>query len=74
MTDKQRSIIEEYALLEQNTPGTITGLEDIRRRKEENSEPINFGPEKQNKEEENVEIKAEQKPGLLTRLKNAIFD
>ena len=56
-------------MLERNTPGTISGLEDIRRQKEEReTEPRNVESEL-NKSEE----KPEQKPGILARIKNALF-
>ena len=66
-------MIKEYALLERNTPGTISGLDDFRSQKEEKeTEPRNVESEV-NKNEEKPELKPEQKPGILTRIKNAIF-
>lgn len=59
-------------MLEKNTPGTINGLDGIRRGKEEKkTEPRNF--ESEDKNEGKFEEKPELKPGILTRIKNAIF-
>ena len=61
-------------MLERNTPGTISGLEDIRWEKEEkSSEPNNLGSVPESEKDQKVEDKPEQKPGILTRIRNAIF-
>ena len=74
LTEEQKVLIKEYALLERNTPGTISGLEDIRWEKEEkSSEPNNLGSVPKSEVNQKVEDKPEQKPGILTRIKNAIF-
>ena len=74
LTDEQRAIIQEFALLERNTPGTIEGLGDIQREKaERNTEPQNFGREKTREKSSEPEEKSVEKPGLLTRIKKAIF-
>ena len=70
LTEEQKVLIKEYALIERNTPGTISGLEDIRREKEEkSSEPNNLGSVPESKKDQKVE----DKPGILTRIRNAIF-
>ena len=74
LTEEQNVLIKEYALIERNTPGTISGLEDIRREKEEkSSEPNNLGSVPESEKDQKVEDKPEQKPGILTRIRNAIF-
>ena len=69
MTEEQRAIVREFALLEKNTPGTIEGLADFQRQKTESG----TGAEKSTTSEDKSEHKSDEKPGILTRIKNAIF-
>jgi hypothetical protein len=72
LTEEQKALVKEFALLERNTPGTIDGLGDIKREKDERRETEHH---KSGHEEQvgKAEEKPEQKPGILSRIKNAIF-
>jgi len=82
LTDEQREIMEDYARLEKNTPGTVNGVDKsvwggLRRRSKPKSDqaeqesPPSSDKSKQNKSMENS--KEEEAPGLLARIKTAIF-
>jgi hypothetical protein len=71
LTPEQRALINEFALLEKDTPGTIEGLGDIRREKAEAQTRSREETSGSSKSEE--EKPGEKKPGILARIKNAIF-
>ncbi len=71
LTPEQRELIKEFALLEKDTPGTIEGLSDIRHEKSETQS--RYQHEKSETSEKKEESPEEKKPGILARIKNAIF-
>ena len=76
LTEEQKVLIKEFALLERNTPGTIDGLADIEREKNESreSDPQKAGRRQQETDKQETDKQEEkQKPGILSRIKNAIF-
>jgi hypothetical protein len=71
LSPEQRALIDEFALLEKDTPGTIEGLGEIRRKK---CEAQNISrQEKSETSKKKEETFEEKKPGILERIKNSIF-
>ncbi|XP_014278288.1 protein tumorous imaginal discs, mitochondrial isoform X1 [Halyomorpha halys] len=62
LSEKQKSLVESYARLEEGTPGTIRGISD----------KVN-GKTSDSQEQPMAGSEVKTKPGILTKLKNAIF-
>nr|ALS04495.1 chaperone protein dnaJ [Acartia pacifica] len=74
LTPEQKEIIQEYAYLESNTPGTVNGVDKsswtgYRRR----SPPSDKEKPAESGGDEPGEKKEEENPGILARIKKAIF-
>jgi len=86
LTAEQREILEDYARLEKDTPGTINGVDQsvwsgLRRNKKPDPEKEPRPEQKtaqkpdsdRNRPDEPTTEKEEENPGILTRIKRAVF-
>lgn len=82
LTEDQREVLEEYARLETDTPGTITGVDKsvwggIRKKynKQEDEKSAKSENDSENKKENIQEEQSDkqEQPGFLARIKKAIF-